>query len=422
MAAKLERTQSPGIYRAHTKSCGGNKDRCDCPYTVITRRKGKPRKQTVSSFGKAKELKGRRDSGDRAPTSTTRVGTYYETWLPTYAGRTSQGFGETSRSEYGRVFEKWILPRWEGEKLGEVQANDVKTLFVWMRAQGASTSEIKKTRTAGSAMYATAREDDGIVSANPFLGVKIPPASSVGDEEIDDKDVKAKGMSREELGWLLAALPDEHHLFFEFLAHTGLRISEVAGLRWEHVDLSAGRLRVREQVYRGKRKKLKSKSGSRDLPLSPGMVVKLHAHRARTYEGEGASVFPSSGKLRKTKDGYAFPFDSKALARDVLVPTRESLGLEWVTFHTFRHTCASMLFERGRNLVQVSKWLGHADPAFTLRTYVHLMDEGVGNAEFFDEAVAPAGANQGNARATQAPETAASVSLSDGVEPADRAK
>jgi integrase len=36
---------------------------------------------------------------------------------------------------------------------------------------------------------------------------------------------------------------------------------------------------------------------------------------------------------------------------------------------------------------QVAERLGHADPAFTLRTYVHLMDEGLGDAEFLDEAV-----------------------------------
>jgi integrase len=59
-----------------------------------------------------------------------------------------------------------------------------------------------------------------------------------------------------------------------------------------------------------------------------------------------------------------------------------------VTFHTFRHTCASLLFEQGRNVRQVADWLGHADPSFTLRTYVHLMDEGIGDAEFMDQAVA----------------------------------
>lgn len=60
-----------------------------------------------------------------------------------------------------------------------------------------------------------------------------------------------------------------------------------------------------------------------------------------------------------------------------------------MTFHTFPHTCASLLFDNGRNIKQVEEWLGHSDPEFTLRTYVHLMDSGVGDAEFFDEAVNP---------------------------------
>jgi hypothetical protein len=54
----------------------------------------------------------------------------------------------------------------------------------------------------------------------------------------------------------------------------------------------------------------------------------------------------------------------------------------WVTFHTFRHPCASLRFSEGRNIKQVQKWLGHADPSFTLKTYVHLMDEGIGDATF----------------------------------------
>jgi integrase len=52
--------------------------------------------------------------------------------------------------------------------------------------------------------------------------------------------------------------------------------------------------------------------------------------------------------------------------------------VEWASFHTFRHTCASLLFDSGRNIRQVCDWLGHADPAFTLRTYVHLIDGGLG--------------------------------------------
>jgi integrase len=62
---------------------------------------------------------------------------------------------------------------------------------------------------------------------------------------------------------------------------------------------------------------------------------------------------------------------------------------------------ASLLFENGKNVKQVSEWLGHADPSFTLSTYIHLLDDGIGGADFFDEALE--GSNNG-ARGPHKPE------------------
>lgn len=56
----------------------------------------------------------------------------------------------------------------------------------------------------------------------------------------------------------------------------------------------------------------------------------------------------------------------------------------WVGFHTFRHSCATILFHRGWNAVQVQRWLGHHSPSFTLDAYVHLLDEDVPEPTFFD--------------------------------------
>jgi integrase len=138
---------------------------------------------------------------------------------------------------------------------------------------------------------------------------------------------------------------------------------------------------VREQYYKGQRRKLKSGSGRRDLPLSPGMAARLIAHRRDTYGGHDRPVFVS---------GAGTELLPSNVYRRVLRPARDAVAMPWVTFHTFRHTCASLLFAQGRNVKQVQEWLGHADPGFTLRTYVHLMDEGVGDADFMDEVVAAA--------------------------------
>jgi len=59
-------------------------------------------------------------------------------------------------------------------------------------------------------------------------------------------------------------------------------------------------------------------------------------------------------------------------------PAAEEACVSWVGFHAFRHTAASMLFAEGRNAVQVQRWLGHHSAAFTLATYVHLLDGDIG--------------------------------------------
>jgi integrase len=61
------------------------------------------------------------------------------------------------------------------------------------------------------------------------------------------------------------------------------------------------------------------------------------------------------------------PINYANLRHRVLVPTGQEAGVPWVTFHAFRHTAASTLFDRGSNAKQVQRWLGHHSAAFTSR-------------------------------------------------------
>jgi Phage integrase family len=63
------------------------------------------------------------------------------------------------------------------------------------------------------------------------------------------------------------------------------------------------------------------------------------------------------------------------LTSRVLKPAANAVGVPWVSFHSFRHTCATILFREGWNAVQVQRFLGHSEPGFTQRVYVHLLDE-----------------------------------------------
>jgi integrase len=402
---KLTKTSLPGVYRRHVKGCDGSA-RCQCSYVVVSEHRGKQTTETVATFAEARERKGAQNAGDRRPASKVLFRAYFKSWIKSYGGRTSRGFSETTRPEYERPIRAHALERWGGWKLAEVEAADVRELFGEMRAEDCSTSQIKKLRAALSVLFATAIED-GLVRSNPIRGVRVPAAPDDGEPE----DERAKSLTRAELALLMEEIPEHWTLFFEFLTVTGLRISEAFGLRWEHLDLGENpQIKVREQFYRGKRRKLKSGAGRREIPLSDDMAAALLAHRRDSYRGPKTPVFASSTGTELIRG---------KVAERVLTPAAIAAGLSveetvlgengkertqvrpTVTFHTFRHTCASLLFDDGRNIKQVQEWLGHADPGFTLRTYVHLMDAGVGSGLDFPSRV-KAGSRRGTQKAANA--------------------
>jgi integrase len=186
----------------------------------------------------------------------------------------------------------------------------------------------------------------------------------------DGEDVRA--LSREELSVFLAVVHPRHRLFFRLLAATGLRVSEIVALQWQHVALdgSGPHVKVRRAIVHGKPGVPKTRHSRREVPLDAELVRALgQARRDSEWPGDDDPVFCSMNGT---------PLQADNLRRRVLKPAAEEAGAPWAGFHTFRHTCASLLFASGRNAVQVQHWLGHHSAAFTLATYVHLLDGDLG--------------------------------------------
>jgi integrase len=85
------------------------------------------------------------------------------------------------------------------------------------------------------------------------------------------------------------------------------------------------------------------------------------------------------------------PLDASNVMRRVLKKAGRRAGVPWVGFHTFRHTCATLLFRNGLNAKQVQVWLGHHSPTFRLGTYVHHSPIDLPDAGFLDELKGPSG-------------------------------
>jgi integrase len=137
---------------------------------------------------------------------------------------------------------------------------------------------------------------------------------------------------------------------------TGLRHGELLALRWEDIDLVAGRLMVRRSLS-GKRIDTPKNHKSREVALSDEAIRALKAHRH--LRGELAFC-DEKGQLL-TRYACKWP----------LWQACKRAGIRLVGWHTLRHTFASHLVMRGAPLKAVQELLGHADITMTMR-YAHL--------------------------------------------------
>jgi len=302
----------------------------------------------------------------RAPVDTnTTVEQYARLWIEEYQGRTSRGIDPSTRHDYRRSLELHVLPVVGRLGLDELTPRDVRGVILGLERAGHAPASVRKHVAPIRAMLATAVED-GLIAHNPGSAVRI------AGRRDDYEDKERRILTRDEITALFAEVPADWRPFFELLLQTGVRISEAVGLRWDDIVFDASpHVRIRRQVCRGRVKPPKSRDGRRDIPLSPGMAAALASRR-----GNAGPVFASSS---------GGCLDVSNVRSRVLRPAAERGQIGKVGFHTFRHTCASLLFGAGKDLKQVQHWLGHHDPAFTLSTYIHLLDGGLGGAEFFDD-------------------------------------
>ena len=147
-------------------------------------------------------------------------------------------------------------------------------------------------------------------------------------------------------------------------AFTGLRQSELLGLRWRDVDWDARRIRVRTAFVRGEH----SKEGKSDLstrrsvPMSDRLAAELNRWRARSVYGRDDDLVVAHPEL-------GTPLDRTKVTRRFQRACRDA-GVRIVRFHDLRHTFATRLAASGVPLRTIQEFLGHADLK-TTQIYAH---------------------------------------------------
>jgi integrase len=167
-------------------------------------------------------------------------------------------------------------------------------------------------------------------------------------------------------------------------ALTGLRASELRGLRWADVDLKTGELHVRQRADRYcEIGTPKSKSSVRAIPLAPDLLAALREWKLACPKGEADLVFPSSTGAIEHHSNMLRSLGPVMRTAGVV----DKHGEPKYALHAFRHFFASWCINPkdrgGRELPAkvVQQLLGHSSIVMTLDRYGHLFPRGDDRAE-----------------------------------------
>ena len=161
---------------------------------------------------------------------------------------------------------------------------------------------------------------------------------------------------------------------FQIGLHTGMRVSEVCGLMWRHIDLNRGTLQVDQAMINQEGEWVlgttKTVSSEREILLGPTIINILKKHRIWLKKNKlkyGVHYTESDHVCVKECGSIITP----AVVKYNTSKMKEKLGIDF-NFHSLRHTHATTLMENGAKVKDIQNRLGHSRSAITIDTYLHL--------------------------------------------------
>lgn len=175
---------------------------------------------------------------------------------------------------------------------------------------------------------------------NPRKAIRVYSA-----DEVDRLIGAARGIS---LHWFA---------FLAVFAHTGRRVNEVLGLKWEHLRLDAEQPHFDLPTTKNKRQAY--------VPLDRFLIE-------RVFTSETVARMKEGGRFKvRDAEEFVFPWAQEKQVRRMLERHCARVDVPYLGFHCFRHTFVTGLLARGVPMHAVSKLVGHSQTSTTDRVYNH---------------------------------------------------
>lgn len=378
----LDRGVAPGVLERHSPGCASlrpGRSACDCApaYRARVRTGSRGAQRTVSktfatlaeAVAWVAEAKALQRSGDyphpREPVPTLEAAArdfLIRATSGTTLNRSGRRFATNTIDNYERALRVHVQEYVSNRTrlpLKEVPVDliDTRTMQAMVNHL-ATTASPSVARIAEAGLSAVLRDLFAREIVDELPNRPVLPSPSAGRNEF---------LSIDEADRLLAAAIADDETFgrslmgplIAVLIATGCRISEALALTWgaDGIDLDA-----KNPTITISRSSTKTDAGARSVGIEQEYGTILIAHRRASGGQSGAPVFAG----RKGE-----PLSRGGVVRSSLARISASIRLPGVTFHTLRHSQGSWLSAAGETATDIAARLGHSDPAFTLRRYVH---------------------------------------------------
>ena len=264
-----------------------------------------------------------------------------------------RGLSPLTVSAYGRELERFITFATAKGRLGpsSVGGDDVRDYVFHLGDLGLAPTSVRRAQSALRTYFGFLVEE-GALENDPTEGLQSPRVARPLPDVLDAADVSALLESPR----LDSPLHWRDRAILEFLYATGVRVSELVGLRLSNLDLEEGLCTV---FGKGSKERM--------VPLGRPACVALSRYlsevRPTLEKGKGGGCVFLNQRGR--------PLSRTAVWKIVKAAAR-SAGIErQISPHVLRHTFATHLLEGGADLVAVQELLGHTDIS-TTQIYTHL--------------------------------------------------
>ncbi len=316
----------------------------------------------------------------REATASIDRGTYQEPnkltvaeYAKEYFSTCAVNLSHNTQVSYKRILDKHILPALGKVKLTDLNHRQVQRFVTSLSAQkGLSTKTVRNIHGVLHNMLESAVRDE-LLLRNVSERCSLP--------RVTQHQVRA--ITTAELSRFLHAIDGKQfrNIFFIDI-FSGLRLSEILGLRWDDVDFDYDCIYVRQQLQQ---KQIKGdfsyflappKEGKqRKIILAQNAMQVLRHQRAKQLEQRLAAgaLWDNSFHLVFTND-FGQPLNRRTVYKH-LKRILLDCGMGNYTFHSLRHSFATISLENGDDIKTVQTNLGHYAASFTLKTYAHVSDQ-----------------------------------------------